>query len=261
MSAGVRSESTPVVSSKLRNQPNLNRIETIDYDPINTATEDVEAIYPIGFKLMDRGMKEFFQNIDVPTKDGSRKLEVRVSGGDKTILYWKQLMEQDNRIRLPVMCINRTGEKLNPERQTPASVGHYYYRHFADGDKSRMVLSPREQGWLLDYTLSVWTERKRDAEQILYQIVTRFNPIAEWSVEDEFMCGNMIATFGGVSDNSDIDVGANELAKVRYDYQVQVEGWLPLSSRIVPTVLGKVTELAELDTREFFETIKFNGKG
>ena len=210
---------------------------------------------------MDRGVKEFFQNIDVPTKDGSRKLQVRVAGGDKTILFWKQLMENDNRIRLPVMSVNRTGERLNPARQTPASAAPYYYRHFADNDKSRAVVSPREQGFLIDYTLSVWAERKRDAENILYQIVTRFNPIAEWTVQDEFMCGNMIATYGGTTDNSDTDVGANELAKIRYDYTIQVEGWLPLSARIVPTVLGKVTELAELDTREFFEVIKFNARG
>lgn len=212
---------------------------------------------------MDRGVKEFFQNIDVPTKDGTRKLEVRVSGGDKTILYWKQLGlgEPDNRIKLPVMSVNHTASRLNPAKITPASVGPYYYRRFADNDKSRMILAPREQGWLLDYTLSVWAERKRDAEYILYQIVTRFNPVAEWTVEDEFMCGNMYATFGGVTDNSDTDIGANELAKVRYDYNIQVEGWLPLPGRVVPTVLGRVTELAELDTREFFETIKSSGRG
>ena len=95
----------------------------------------------------------------------------------------------------------------------------------------------------------------------MYQVVSRFNPVAQWGVEDEHMCGDIYATFGGVTDNSDIDIGANELAKVRYDINIQIEGWWPLPGRIVPTVLGRVTDLSELDTREFFEVIKSNGRG
>lgn len=254
--AGVQPENIPVISPQLQNQPNLNRVETKTADPINQATEDVDSFMPLLFKQMDRGVKEFFSDITVPTKDGVRKLDVRVAGGDKTILFWKQLMEEDNRIKLPVMSVNMTGWQLNPERLTPASVGPYFYRSFADRDGSRMGLYPREYSVYISYTLSVWTERKRDMGYIGTQIVTRFNPIAEWTVEDEFMCGNMIATFEGGSDNSDIDVDANTLAKVRYDYNIKVEGWLPLSGRVVPTVMGQVQELAELDTREFFDIIK-----
>lgn len=247
--------------AQLQNQPNRNRTETIDHDPINVATEDVLDTYPDGFETIDRGVKEFFQNIDVPTKDGSRKLDVRVAGGDKTILFWKQLMETDNRIRLPVMSVNRTGLRLNTERLTPASAGPYFYRNLADRDGTRMSLCPREYSALLSYTLSVWTERKRDMEFIVRAIVPRFNPIAEWTVEDEVMRGNIIAKLENVTDNSDLDVEANQWAKVRYDFTLEVEGWMPLPERIVPTVLGKVTELAELDTREFFEIIKPNDRG
>lgn len=206
---------------------------------------------------MDRGVKEFFSDIVVPTKDGVRKMEVRIAGGDKTILFWKQLMDEDNRIKLPIMSINRTSfGNLNTERHTPASVGPYFYRHFADNDGTRMVLSPREYSVYIDYTLSVWTERKRDMENILFQIQSRFNPLAEWTVEDEFMIGNIVGKLEGATDNSDLDVDANQLAKVRYDFNVKIEGWMPLPGRIVPTVLGQVQELAELDTREFFDIIK-----
>lgn len=246
---------------QLPNQPSTIRSESIDIDPTNVATEDVYNVFPAGLETMDRGVKEFFQDIDVPTKDGTRKLEVRVAGGDKTILYWKQLMEQDNRISLPVMSVNRTGSRLNPNRTTPASVGPYFYRRMADNDGSRTILTPREYSVLVTYVLSVWAERKRDIEYIAYQIQTRFNPLAEWTVEDEYMVGNIVAKLEGVSDNSDIDVNANQLAKVRYDFNIEIEGWVPLSGRIVPNVLGKVTELAEMDTREFFEAIKPNIRG
>lgn len=247
--------------AQLQNKPNMIRSESTDNDPINVATEDVHNVFPIGFRNMDRGVKEFFKNIDVPTKDGTRKLDVRIAGGDKTILFWKQLMETDNRIRLPVMSVNQTGFRLNPARHTPASVGPYFYRRFADREGSRMALAPREYSVLISYTLSVWAERKRDMEHINYQIITRFNPLAEWRVEDEYMRGNIVAKLENVSDNSDIDIDPNQLAKVKYDYNIEIEGWAPLSGRIVPTVLGEVNELAELDTREFFEVIKPNARG
>jgi hypothetical protein len=245
----------------MQNQPNTIRTENIDNDDINLATEDALNVFPVGLKTMDRGVKEFFQNIDVPTKDGTRKLEVRVAGGDKTILFWKQLMETDNRIRLPVMSVNRTGWRLNPNRNTPASVGPYYYRRFADLEGSRMALAPREYSVLITYTLSVWTERKRDMEYIDFAVATRFNPLAEWRVEDEFMRGNIIGRLENISDNSDLDVDPNQLAKVRYDFNIEIEGWMPLPGRIVPTVLGHVTSLEEQETREFFETIKPNARG
>lgn len=244
------------MSSKPQNQPNLNRVDAKATDPINTATEDVESRTPIGYRTMDRGVKDFFSDIVVPTKDGARKLDVRVAGGDKTILFWKQLMEEDNRIKLPIMSVNRISMSPNPNRLTPASAVPNFYQHFADRDGTRMVISPREYSVLISYTLSVWTERKRDMEYVAYQVMTRFNPLAEWRVQDEFMCGNIIGKLEGSTDNSDIDIEANQLAKVRYDFNIQIEGWLPLPGRVVPTVLGRVQDLAELDTREFFGVVK-----
>lgn len=258
LNSGVRPESNPVVPAQVANQPAVDRVDAQASDPINTATEDVYNVFPNGLKTMDRGIKEFFQDIDVPTKDGTRKLDVRIAGGDKTILFWKQLMDADseNRIKLPVMSVNRTGWQWNTDRQTPASIGHYFYRRFADQDGTRAILSPRELSPLITYTLSVWAERKRDIEYISYQIMSRFNPLAEWTVEDEFMVGNVIGKLESSNDNSDIDVDPNQLAKVRYDFNIEIEGWIPLPGRVVPTVLGKVTTLREQDTGEFFEVIK-----
>jgi hypothetical protein len=254
--SGVRPESIPVIPVQPQNQPNVNRVIAQTADPINTATDDVDNRLPIGYHTMDRGVKDFFSDIEVPTKDGTRKLDVRIAGGDKTILFWKQLMDADNRIKLPVMSINRTSIQPNTNKLTPASSAPNFYKRFADQDGTRMTISPREYSVLISYTISVWTERKRDMEYIVFQVMPRFNPIAEWRVQDEFMSGNIIGKLDSVTDNSDIDMEANQLAKVRYDFNLQIEGWLPLPGRIVPTVLGRVQDLAELDTREFFEVVK-----
>jgi len=256
----VQSQSVPVVSSQLQSQPNLNRTTAIGFDPQNVATEDVHQVLVPGFEAMDRGVKEFFSDIQVPTKDGLKPLTVRVAGGDKTILYWKQDLTT-GRVKLPICSVNRTGLRGNPERRTPAEAAPHFYRRFADSDKTRMVVSPREFSVLIDYTLSIWAERKRDMEFIIYQMITRFNPVAQWTVEDEFMVGDITATWEGTTDNSDIDIDANQLAKVRYDTEIKIEGWLPLSGRIVPTVLGRVQTLDELDTREFLGVIKSSPRG
>jgi len=124
-----------------------------------------------------------------------------------------------------------------------------------------MIQTAREIPYLIDYTLSIWANRKEDMEFILYQVQIFFDPMAEWTVEDEFMRGQMFATFEGATDNSDIDIDANQWAKVRYDVTIKAEGWIPRSGRITPTVLGKVTTMNELDTREFFGTIKSNVRG
>lgn len=209
---------------------------------------------------MDRGMKEFFSDISIPTEDNYKPLTVRIAGGDKTILFWKQALST-GRVELPVMSINRTNWQFNPDRTTPAVAGDYAYRRFADRDGIRMILTAREIPYLIDYTLSIWALRKRDMERIIHQILTRFDPLAEWTVEDEFMIGSMFATYEGATDNSDIDVDANQWAHVRYDVNLKAEGWLSRSGRITPTVLGKVSSLEEQDTREFLDIIKSNPRG
>ena len=124
-----------------------------------------------------------------------------------------------------------------------------------------MVQSPREYPVLIDYALALWAERKRDIEYITYQIITRFNPLARWVVEDEWMCGDIHATLESCTDSSDIDIDANQLAKVRYDINITIEGWLPLPGRITPTVLGRATSLEDFDTRESYGEIKTSPRG
>lgn len=260
--AGVQPELNPVVPVNPAGQPNLNRADTESFDhETNIATEDVRDFVALT-DTMDLGVKQFLSDLVVPSKDGARStnVPVRISGGDKSILIWKQDLES-GRIKLPVLSVNRTGWKFNPAMSTPAEAGHYFYRRFADRDGTRIVQTPREYPILIDYALSIWGERKRDVEYIAWQIIPRFNPLARWFVEDEYMCGHVLATFEGATDNSDIDVDSNQWAKVRYDINISVEGWVPLPGRITPTVLGRVTSLEDFDTRESYGAIKTSPRG
>lgn len=239
---GVSPEPAPIIETKLPQLPEVNKEDNIFTDKVNLHVEDVRSILPIGFRTMDHGMKTFFSDIQVPTKDEVRPLEVRVSGGDKHFLFLKQDL-QSGRIKLPVMGINRTTVTFNPMKFSPPYLP--MRRRFATNNGDRMVLTFRPWPALIEYVCSIWTERKRDMEYIIWQIATRFNSLAEFTVEDEFLRGKVQVRFGDIIDNSDIDIAADEFAKVKYDVSMTAEGWLPLPEKIVPTILGKVTALNE----------------
>jgi len=256
--AGMVGESSPSMPQKLPGHPDLQKDTTITYDPTNLNTpEDVRTILPVGFHAVDDGILRYFSNIKIPTKDDQRDLTVRIAGGDKTFLFWKQDLVA-NRIGLPVMSINRTGWRWDPLRFSPPYIG--MTRRFVNKEGSRTAIIYRPWPCLVDFVFSIWGERKRDVEYAMYQIVTRFHPFAELRIEFETLKGNIRGKLGEVTDNSDIDIGAEELAKVRYDISTTYEAWLPLPETVMPTILGKVGVYQEI-TGEVLDVIEFGNQG
>jgi hypothetical protein len=244
--SGMAPVQTPLAGTYVQ-QPDYHEDDRLINNDINlNQPEDVRSMVVKGFYSMDKGLKEYFSDIDVPTVDNTRKLEVRVAGGDKTFLIWKQDLKS-GRIKLPVMSINRTSWRFNPDKFSPPYI-NMTRRFTSDSDGSRIILTYRPWPALIDYSLSLWTERKRDAEYVLYQIQTRFNPLAEFRIDDESgLRGTVTMKMNDVTNNSDIDIGAEELAKVRYDITLTMEGWLPLPEKVLPTVLGKVGSFHEMN--------------
>jgi hypothetical protein len=205
--------------------------------------EEVDEILPIGYRTMDRSLKNYFSGIPVPTKDGVRLLEVRVSGGDKPYLIWAQDLVR-GRVQLPIMSIRRESEESYPDKFSPAHY-HYMEKSFVDRQGTRIKLAYRPVPALISYVLSVWAEHKRDLEYINYQIRSRFNPIADYWAEDEHLRGTIVLKYTSMSVAVDDDVPPDTRANKRYDYNISMEGWLPLPSKIVPAILGRVVTLKE----------------
>jgi len=256
--AGQVSEPLPSIPQKIPGHPDLSKDTEITYDPTNIDTTiDVRTLLVKGFNAVDEGVKNYYLTLKVPTKDNVRDMTVRVAGGDKTFLFWKQDLLA-NRIKLPVMSINRTGWRFDPMRFSPPYLE--MTRRFVHKDGSRVSMAFRPQPYLIDYTFSIWGERKRDVEYPMYDIITRFNPFAETSVEFNTMKGNIRGKLGEVTDNSDIDIGAEELPKVRYDITSTWEAWLPLPEKVMPTILGRVGIFSEF-TGEILDVINFDESG
>lgn len=205
--------------------------------------EEIREVLPQGYRTMDRGIKNYFAGIQIPTKDDVRLMQVRITGGDKPYLVWAQDLRR-GRVLLPVMAIKREDEEDNPMKFSPAHF-HYMSKRFLDPSGTRVALTFRPVPSLIKYTLSVWAEHKRDLSYALYQIRTRFNPVAEFMVEDEHLRGSVFMKYNGMTSVIDDEVPADQRANKRYDFSITMEGWLPLPEKVVPTILGRVTTLRE----------------
>lgn len=202
----------------------------------------LEEFLQPGFRSLDEAMKQFWTGIRVPTKDSYRFMRVKIAGGDKSLLVWADEL-QEGRARLPLAALDRTNHEFNPEKFSPAYHAMTARYISTRGNLAAKVFRPVP--FLVDYTLTIWAEHKRDAEYILYQILTRFNPLAEFRMSDGKLEGNVQLRYGGAQDVSDKESGYDQQANVRYEVTTTAEAWLPLPEKIVPTVLGRVTALRE----------------
>lgn len=221
-------------------------------DPVNINTpESIATILPKGFYTFDRGIKNYFAGIRVPTNDNLRIMNIRIAGNDKSVLIWMQELKR-GRVTLPIMSINRTNVEYNEQKFSyPYHAMSTRYNH----DGSKLIKTYRPVPYLINYELSIWAEHKRDAEYATYQILTRFNPLAEFKVQDEYITGNVQLRYQGWSNESDVEIDAETRPNIRYTISCQMEAWLPLPEKVVPTILGGVSNFKESYTKEFLGNV------
>ncbi len=188
-------------------------------------------------------MRRYWSGIRVPTKDSYRFMRVKIAGGDRSLMIWHDELK-GGRTYLPAAGIDRTSHAFNPEKYSPNTTHPMALRYPSRrGDLAIKIFRPVP--FLVNYNLLVWAERKRDADYILYQVLTRFNPLAEFRMYDGHLQGTITLRYEGAQDTSDKEVGADQAANVRYEIGMVAEAWLPLPEQVVKTVLGRVTVLQE----------------
>ncbi len=201
-----------------------------------------ESLIP-GFRSLDEAMKLYWSGIRVPTRDNYRFMRVKIAGGDKSVLIWTDEMKEGKAV-MPLAAINRTGIEFNPDKFSPPYHAMTYRYLNAAGSMAAKVYRPTP--WLVNYTLVIWAERKKQAEYISYQVLNRFNPLAEFRMYDGHIQGNVQLRFGGQTDASDKEVGFDQNATIRYEVSMTAEAWLPLPEKIMHTVLGNVRTYQEM---------------
>lgn len=197
-------------------------------------TEIAEFTSP-GFRYLDEGMIHYWSDIRIPVRDTVKFMRIIVAGSNKSLQVWKDELKH-GRAKLPVCAISRTNHQYNPEKFSYPY--HPVATRYLNNQRTRVAKTLRPVPYLIDYNLTIWAEHKHDAEHALYQMMTRFNPLAEFRVSDGHVVGNVQLRYGGVVDNTDKDSPAEQLAKVKYELTCTAEAWLSLPEQIVPSVVS-----------------------
>ena len=221
----------------------INQISEIDgksnlgggWERDRVGVEDIVEWSQPAFHYLDEAMKLYWSDIRIPTKDSVRFAKTRVSGGNKSLQIWKDDLLH-GRLKLPMIAINRGVHSYNSEKFSPAY--HPMGKIFTGPDMRRVRKVFRPVPYLVEYTIEIWAETKRDAEHAIYQMMPRFNPLAEFRATDDHVVGTVQLRFGGVSDVSDKEVPAEQLAKIKYELSTTAEAWLSLPEQIVPTIIN-----------------------
>lgn len=234
----------PAVRQLDHNEPRHHDIPNYEDNPFY-----VEAKIIPGFRALDEAVKNYFSGIRVPTKDNYRFMRVKIAGGDKSILIWSDDLKE-GRVQLPVAAVSRDSADWNADKFSPQyhPLGH----RFVNSAGTKVAKFYRPVPYLVKYSMTIWSQSKRDAEFISYQILPRFNPLAEFVMYDSAISGSVQLRFDGMTDASDKETGFDQVANVRYDLSFTAEAWLPLPEKIVPTVLGNVATIREA-TGEIFQ--------
>ncbi len=229
----------PSIRQLAHSDSNVNPFDGSDFLTYSTHLE--EFLIP-AFHSLDDSMKQYWTGIRVPTKDSFRFMRVKIAGGDKSLLVWADDLVE-GRAKIPVASLSRGSHKFNSEKFSPRY--HFMTSRYLSSRGNSVARVHRPVPFLVDYQMVIWAESKRDAEYILYQILVRFNPIAEFRMFDGKIEGNVQLIFGGSDDASEKEVGHDQNAKVRYEVSFTAEAWLPLPEVIVPTILGRITTVRE----------------
>lgn len=216
-------------------------------DDTNAALDpaDIENFLIPGFHALDAAMKAYWSDIKIPTKDAYRYMRSKIAGGDKSLQIWHDEL-RNGRARLPVAAISRNKESWNKDKFSPAYLP--MASRFLSRRADRVALVYRPVPFLVEYTILVWAAHKRDAEYAKYQILTRFNPLAEFRMFDGHLQGTITIRGGDSTDQSDKEAEYDKKQLIKHEYTMTAEAWLPLPERVIPTVLGIVAPLRDYNT-------------
>lgn len=244
----VRSDGDP--GSRFNDERNLDDCNTCDHIDDTTDinfVEEVREVNPPGFKLMDRGIKNYFSGIRIPVGSGFEGytiLPVRITAADPDTLIYSDQHMIGGRIELPFLAITRISENYDSKRYSPP-IRHIYRHMLNNGKKSELIYRPAP--YLIDYTLDIMAEHKSEAEYALYSIVSKLNPIGSYFLEEKSMgmSHEVIIHPGSSTDNSDLETDSSTRQYIRKTITMKMEGWLPIPSKITPNILAKPLSIKE----------------
>lgn len=193
---------------------------------------------PVAFHALERSLKHYFSDIPVPAKDHVRYMQVRISGGKRATLYWSQDL-QEGKAHLPVAAISSGKDfEFNYEKY---SMPYFPMRvRYLNSNRSKAAKVFRPMPVLINYTMTVLCEHKRDLGYIQSHLMRRFNPYAEFTMDDGRIQGTVQLYYKGATTTTEEEVGFDQDEMVSWELRFQADAWIPLPELITSTVRGHV---------------------
>ncbi len=194
---------------------------------------------PVAFHALENALKHYFSDVPVPAKDHVRFMQVRISGGKRATLYWTQQLK-DGKAQLPVAAISGGQDfEFNYEKYSmpyfPMTVRNL------NSNRTKVAKVFRPYPVLINYSITVISESKRDMGYIQTHLLRRFNPYAEIVMDDGRIQGTVQLYYKGAVNTTELEIGYDQDEMISWELRFQADAWLPLPEVVTPTVRGNVT--------------------
>jgi len=193
---------------------------------------------PVAFHALERSLKHYFGDLPVPAKDHVRFMRVRIAGSNRAVLMHTQAQQEGQTI-LPIAALSGGKDyEFNPEKYSlpffPMAV------RYLNNSRNKVAKVFRPVPVLVNYTLTVVTESKRDMGTIQTHLMRRFNPYAELMVDDGRISGAVQLHYKGANTTTELEVPFDQDQVNTWELNFQAETWIPLPELVTPTVRGTI---------------------
>lgn len=212
--------------------------------------------YSQALRGADEAMMDLFRNIIVIDENGKQHtVPIVYATQEKAVAYVLQdNVRKDNtlvvdRIRLPLLAIHSNDIQQNLERYTFSCARNLGRRNdntpgYTINEKfERDTIFGISRGIPIDigYTLYAWTLYLEDMNQIIEQILLKFNPVAYINVRGVWW--EVIVQLDSIGNNIENEPGDQSIRVVKYQFNMTAQSYIPQPMSRQKAVLKINTEL------------------
>ena len=196
--------------------------------------------YSKAIRSCDEAIRDLFSNVMLLDNDGKAwPVPIIFAPQEKAVMAMvSQNVRKDNalavgRIKLPMMAYQNTGIAQNLEKYIYSAA--VYYPRGDDGKPNFTTSEKYEKDTIfgvtrgipvkISYRLSVWTMFIEDMDQIIEQIILKFNPQAYIKVRGVFW--ESIVKLDSLSSSIDAEPGDQKIGVKKYQIDMTAETFIP----------------------------------
>ena len=195
------------------------------------------------FRQYNEAIKEWMGHIHVPRKGRYDKVKIIWASPEKALASEVRPLIGGT-VDIPIISFHMTGASFNASRQYIPRWGvPNYHQIKVNGAWAKF---PKALPYDLGYNVTAWVKLYQDADIIDNWFLSQFDH------ERRFFVNNMFSPIklNGFSDNSDLDQGSDNDRVVRRDYNISVDGWLPLNGVLVGQIEKIIAQFSDNENAE-----------